>query len=286
MVFKKIGNTDVNTPEIGIGTWEYKGGPDLLRKAIELGAALIDTAEYYGNEDVVGRAIKGIRDLVFVATKTNHWRRQDVMSSAEASLKKLGTDRIDLYQLHWPNAAVPVEETMAAMEELVDQGKVKYLGVSNFSIREMQRAQAALRKQSLVSNQLRYSLIERTIEPRILPYCQQHQITILAYSPLGRSFQKVTEADSADVLGVVARAAGKTRAQVALNWCIGKTGVVAIPKTESERHLVENCASSGWRLTEEHTRLLDRSIRFRRRSSPEAALRRLVRNTLQRIRGA
>ena len=286
MEFKKLGNTDVNAPEIGIGTWQYEGGPDLLRKAVELGAALIDTAEYYRNEDVVGQAIKGIRDKVFVATKTNHWRRRDVTSSAEASLKKLGIDCIDLYQLHWPNAAVPMEETMAAMEELVDQGKVKYLGVSNFSIKEMQRAQRALRKQRLVSNQLRYSLIERTIEPRILPYCQQHQITVLAYSPLGHSFQRMMQADSADILGVVAKAAGTTRAQVALNWCISKAGVVAIPKTESERHLAENCASSGWRLTEEHMRLLDRSMRFRRRSRPEAALRRLVRNTLQRVRGA
>jgi len=286
MEFKRLGSTGVNVPEIGIGTWEYRGGPDLLRKAVEFGAALIDTAEYYGNEDVVGQAIKGFRERVFVATKTNHWRWRDVMFSAEASLKKLGIDYIDLYQLHWPNAAVPVEETMSAMEELVDQGKVRYLGVSNFSTKEMQRAQLALRKQRLVSNQLRYSLIERTIEPRILPYCQRHQITVLAYSPLGHAFQRVTEADSGDVLGVVARAAGKTRVQVALNWCTSKAGVVAIPKTESEGHLAENCASSGWRLSEEHVRLLDRSIRFRRRSRPEAALRRLVRNTLQRVRGA
>jgi diketogulonate reductase-like aldo/keto reductase len=284
--FKKIGNADVDVPEIGIGTYQYKGGPRLLRKAVELGAALIDTAEYYGNEDVVGHAIKGIRDRVFVATKTNHWRRQDVLRSAEASLKKLGINCIDLYQLHWPNAAVPMEETMAAMEELVDQGKVRYLGVSNFSIGEMQRAQAALRRQRLVSNQVRYSLIERTIEPRILPYCRQHQITVLAYSPLGHSFQRLAKADPGDALGVVAKAAGRTRAQVALNWCISKAGVIAIPKTESKRHMVENCASSGWRLTEEHMRLLDRSIRFRRRSRPEAALRRLVRNALQRIRGA
>lgn len=286
MEFKEIGDTGVHVPEIGIGTYHYAGGPGLLRKAVEFGAALIDTAEYYGNEDVVGQCIKGIREHVFVATKANHWRRRDVLSSAEASLWKLGTDRIDLYQLHWPNAAVPIEETMAAMEDLVDQGKVRYLGVSNFSIREMERAQAALRRQRLVSNQLRYSLIERTIEPRILPYCQRHQITVLAYSPLGHSFQRVLAADRADALGAVATAVGRSRAQVALNWCIGKAGVVAIPKTESGEHLAENCASSGWRLTDDQARLLDRSIRFRRRSRPEAALRRLVRATLQRVRGA
>jgi len=286
MEFKKLGHTDAVIPEIGIGTWQYQGGPELLRSAVELGAALIDTAEYYRNEEVVGKAIRGIRGQVFVATKTNHWRYKEVMASADASLKRLGVDRIDLYQLHWPNGAVPLEETMAAMEALVDQGKVRYLGVSNFSIGEMQRAQAALRRQRLVSNQLRYSLVERTIEPRILPYCQRHQVTVLAYSPLGHAFSKLTGADPADVLGRVAKATGKTRAQVALNWCIAKPGVVAIPKTESAPHLAENCASSGWRLSEEHRRLLDRSIRFRRRSRPEAVLRRLVRNTLQRIRGA
>jgi diketogulonate reductase-like aldo/keto reductase len=286
MEFKKLGHTDVRIPEIGIGTWQYQGGPELLRRAVELGAALIDTAEYYGNEEVVGRAIKGIRDQVFVATKANHWRYRDVIASAEASLGKLGVECIDLFQVNWPNAAVPVAETMAAMEDLVDQGKVRYLGVSNFSIGEMHQAQATLRKQKLVSNQLRYSLVERTIERRILPYCQRHQITVLAYSPLAESYRNLTEADSADVLGVLARVLGKTRAQVALNWCIAKAGVVAVTKTESEAHLAEDCGSSGWRLSDEHIRLLDRSIRFRRRSRPEAVLRRLVRSTLQRIRGA
>lgn len=286
MELKRLGYTYVCVPEIGVGTWQYKGGPDLLRKAVDLGATLIDTAEYYGNEEIVGQAVNGIRDRVFVATKVNHWRYRDVIASAEASLRKLGTDRIDLYQLHWPNGAVPIEETMAAMEHLADQGKVRFLGVSNFSIGEMQRAQAALRRHRIVSNQVRYSLVERTIEPRILPYCQQQDVTVLAYSPLGHAFQRILRADPADTLGAVARAIGRTRAQVALNWCIGKPGVVAIPKTQSGAHLAENCAASGWRLSEEHMRRLDRSIRFRRRSGPEAALRRLVRNALQRMRGA
>jgi len=286
MELKRLGRTDMLVPEIGVGTWQYSGGADLLRKAVELGATLIDTAEYYRNEEVVGEAIRGIRERVFVATKVNHWRYRHVIASAEASLRKLGTDRIDLYQLHWPNGAVPIEETMAAMEALVDQGKVRYLGVSNFSVGELEKAQAALRRQRIVSNQVRYSLVERTIEPRLLPYCQQHQVTVLAYSPLGHAFQRVLRADPSDALGTVARAVGKTRAQVALNWCIAKAGVVALPKTELEAHLAENCAASGWTLSNEHMQLLDRSIRYRRRSRPEAALRRLVRNTLQRIQGA
>lgn len=283
MIYKELGKTGIMIPEIGVGTWQYSGGSELLRKAVDLGAILIDTAELYGNEEVVGRAIKGIRDRVLVATKVNHWRREDVRLSADTSLRKLGIDCIDLYQLHWPNGAVPMEETISTMEDLVDQGKVKFLGVSNFSINEFRRAQAALRKQKLVSNQVRYSLIERTIESSILPYCQQHQVTVLAYSPLGHTFRRILDSDPGDVLGQVAKETGKTRAQVALNWCINKAGVAAIPKSESEEHLTENCLSSGWNLTEKQIDLLNRKIRFRRRTRLEAALRRLARNTVQRI---
>ncbi len=280
---KELGKTGVFVPEIGIGTWQYSGGPELLRRAADLGAVLIDTAESYGNEEVVGRAIKGIRERIFIATKVSHWRREEVLRSAEASLRKLGIDYIDLYQIHWPNGAVPIEETMSAMEDLVDQGKVKFLGVSNFSNREFRRAQAALRKQKIVSNQLRYSLVERTIEPRILPYCQQHQVTVLAFSPLGHSFQKMLSMDPHDALGQVAREIKMTKAQVALNWCICKAGVVALPKTESSDHVAQNCLSSGWNLTDEQIDLLNRNVRFRRRSRLEQGLRRFARDTRQRF---
>jgi diketogulonate reductase-like aldo/keto reductase len=255
----------------------------LLRNAVDLGAFLIDTAEYYQNEEIVGQAIREIRNQVFIATKTNHWRHEEVLQSAEASLRKLGVDRIDLYQLHWPNAAIPMEETLAAMEDLVDQGKVRFLGVSNFAVHEVKRAQAALRKAKIVSNQVRYSVIERTIEPRLLPYCQQQGITILAYSPLGHSFSRIHDNDPHRVLETVASEAGKTQAQVALNWCVRHPGVVAIPKTESERHLAENCASSGWRLSGDQIERLSRSIRFRRRGRLEASLRRFARTMVQRF---
>ena len=174
---------------------------------------MIDTAEHYGTEEVVGRALKGIRDKVFVATKVSHWRREEVQHSAEASLKKLGIDRIDLYQLHWPNATVPMEETIGAMEELVEQGKVRFLGVSNCFVDELKRAQAALRKERIVSNQVRYSLIERTIEPEILGYCRENQVTVIGFSPLGHTFQRMLDGDPEDALGKVGKEIGKTRAQ-------------------------------------------------------------------------
>src|SRR5689334_21031277 len=121
MQHKELGATGVMVPEVGIGVWRYSGGAEPLRRGIELGATLIDTAEVYGTEGVVGEAIAGIRSEVFVATKVsgNHLRRDDLLRAADASLKRLNTDYIDLYQVHWPNSAVPIRETMAAMASLV-----------------------------------------------------------------------------------------------------------------------------------------------------------------------
>jgi diketogulonate reductase-like aldo/keto reductase len=278
---KLFGSSDIPIPEIGIGTYLYKGTPDLLRYGVGLGAAFIDTAEYYGNEEVVGRAIHGIHDRVFVATKVNHWRRPEVFASADASLRKLRIERIDLYQLHWPNSAVAIEETMSAMEDLVDQGKVRFIGVSNFTLPEFKRAERAMRKHRIMANQLRYSIIHRTIEPRLLTYCQTNQVSVIAYSPLGHHISALLDADRSGVMKHMARETGKTVAQLALNWCLAKPGVVVIPKTESPDHMKENCESSSWRLTEDHLHQLNCSVRFRSRSRLELAVRRWVRGIVQ-----
>ena len=125
MEFKELGRTGVKVPEIGLGTWDYRGGDAPIKKAVELGACLIDTAEMYGTEEAVGAAIRGMREKVFVATKVsgNHLRHDQVIAAAEASLKRLAIETIDLYQIHWPDPAVPIAETMGAMEKLVDQAE-------------------------------------------------------------------------------------------------------------------------------------------------------------------
>jgi len=279
---KVLGSSGVAIPEIGIGTYLYQGTSELLRRGIDLGAAFIDTAEYYRNEEIVGQAIRGVCERVFVATKVNHWRRREVLASADASLCKLGVDTIDLYQLHWPNSAVPIEETMSAMEELVDQGKVRFIGVSNFTLSELKRAERAMRKYRIVANQLRYSIVHRSIEPHLLPYCLERQIAVIAYSPLGHRFSSLIAADPKGALASVAQEIGRTVAQIALNWCLVKPGVVVIPKTESSDHLTENCQSSDWRLTAEQMSLLNRSVRFRSRGPLEQLLRRFVRGLVQR----
>jgi diketogulonate reductase-like aldo/keto reductase len=260
MEYKQLGNTGYKICEVGLGTSKYTGGPEPLRKGIELGASHIDTAEDYETEDQVGEAVAGMRDRAFIATKVfpNHFRYSDVLEAAANSLRQLSTDYIDLYQLHKPNDEIPIEETMRAMDKLVDDGKVRYLGVSNFSIAQLEAAQSATRYQ-IVSNQVRYSLGDRRIEDEVLPYCQENNVTVIAYSSLaalwGFSSAKTSLQD--EVIEAIAKETNKTRAQVALNWCTSQEGVVVIPKSDSVERTVENCGASGWRLTTDQVNRLD-----------------------------
>lgn len=275
MIYKELGTTGVRIPEIGLGTWRYHAGPEPLRKGLDAGALFIDTAESYGTEEVVAEAISGRREQVFLATKVSpeNFRREDVLKAADNSLRRLRSDYIDLYQLHRPNDSIPVEETLGAMGELVEAGKVRFIGVSNFSLTQLQRAQQATRKHPLVSNQLRYNLVDRTINADLFPYCQANNITILAYSPLARGLQNILDCDPQAILAKIARATGRTRAQIALNWCLCQQGVVVIPKGNSIEHVVENCGASDWRLNPEQVLELDELIVFRRRGGFENLLR-------------
>jgi diketogulonate reductase-like aldo/keto reductase len=270
--FKRLGRTDVMVSAIGMGTWGIGGfsTPDYkydemairaLRRGIELGITLIDTAEMYGgghSEEVVGIAIKDLREKVFIATKVwyTNLRYDDVLRSAEKSLKRLQIDTIDLYQVHWPNPHIPLSETMRAMERLVLDGKVRFIGVSNFSVKLMEEARAALSKIDIVSNQVEYSLLSREVEDDILPYCEKENITLIAYSPLGRG--NILNDPRSKILREVAKKYNKTLVQVALNWLIAKKPVVAIPKAINLSHVEENVNAAGWRLSDEDLELLSR----------------------------
>jgi diketogulonate reductase-like aldo/keto reductase len=241
-----------------------------------MGALFIDTAESYGTEQIVAEVIQGMRDRVFLATKVSahHFRHDDVLKAANNSLRQLRTDHIDLYQLHDPNHRIPLEETLGAMEELVDAGKVRFVGVSNFTLTELQRAQRAMRKHGIVSNQVRYNLVDRTIEKDLLPYCEANGITVIAHTPLARGLSHIMDHDPRGVLVEIAGVLGKTPAQVALNWCLRRRAVVVIPKGNTAEHIVENCGASDWGLSPEHIRRLDQEITFRRRSRLGILLRR------------
>ena len=163
---KELGSTGVLLPEVGIGTADYHAGPQPLRRGLESGALFIDTAESYGTETIVREAITGIRDRVFVATKVSpqNFHRNDLRRSVDASLERLGVEVIDLLQLHQPNPAIPIEETIGALSDMVDAGKVRFMGVSNFSLAQLEAAQKVSGRHGIVSNQLRYNIIDRTIE--------------------------------------------------------------------------------------------------------------------------
>ena len=200
-------------------------------------------------------ATADIRDRVFIATKVSgsHLRHDEVLRAAEASLKHLKTDVIDLYQIHWPNPSVPIKETMRAMETLVDRGLVRFIGVSQFSTAQLRDAQAAMSKYPIVSNQVCYNLNARRIELDLLPYCQKNEVTLIAYTPLdnGRLTLRLdsTSSRATRVLERIAEDARKTMGQVALNWCTSHPNVIAIPKSKSADRTVENCLASGWRLS-------------------------------------
>ncbi|MEM0201958.1 MAG: aldo/keto reductase, partial [Candidatus Micrarchaeaceae archaeon] len=185
------GDSRAKITGIGLGTWKIpndsESGIQAIRHGLSLGINFVDTAEMYGNEELVGKAISGFEN-VFLATKVSpsHFKHDDLIKACESSLRRLGKKSIWLYQLHWPNNRVPVEETMRAMEELLDEGKIMNIGVSNFSIEEMVKAQEALDHSKIASNQVEYSISVRDPESELLEFCKKEGIALIAYSPLAR----------------------------------------------------------------------------------------------------
>jgi diketogulonate reductase-like aldo/keto reductase len=233
---------------------------EALKRGIELGTGFIDTAESYGkgrSETLVGRAIRDVRDQVFLATKVSpeHFGYDDVLKSCTASLERLEVKYIDLYQLHWPNSRVPIKETMKAMEELVSEGKVRYIGVSNFSAEELTEAQASLPRSEIVSNQVRYSPGSREIESELLPFCEGEKVTVIAYSPLDRGDIPVDKIPER-----LLKRYEMTAAQAVLNWVTYREGVVAIPKASNLKHVEENADSLNVRLNDTDYQTLSKAF--------------------------
>ncbi len=239
---------------------------EALRLGLDLGMTLIDTAEMYGaghSEEVVSKSLEDWRKPVFVASKVSpsHFAYDELLRSARKSLDRLRMKRMDLYQLHWPNSRVPIAETMKGMEKLVQDGMVRYLGVSNFSVAQMREAQAALSKEEIVSNQVEYSLVERSVEEEILPYCQRQKVTLIAYSPLGQGKIARGRGGPFKVLDEIAERVSKSRSQVALNWLLQHESVVVIPKASDKKHVIENAAASGWKLSVKEFQDIDKAFR-------------------------
>jgi len=248
-------------PALGIGTWrmgeragQKKDEIAAIRLAMDLGVTLIDTAEMYGDaETVVGEAIKGRRDGLFIVSKVlpSNASRKGTIQAAERSLKKLGIDCMDLYLLHW-EGSYPLEETLEAFESLRKAGKIKHHGVSNFDTRAMADAEGLKAGQKIASNQVMYNLTRRGIERNLLPWCQKHKVAVMAYSPLDQGSLKSTGA-----LASVARRHDVVPETIAIAWSMRDPWVASIPKTSNPAHVRANVAAAGIALTPEDLAELD-----------------------------
>jgi diketogulonate reductase-like aldo/keto reductase len=257
MLYKKLGNTSKVIPVIGQGTMGIggrfssdrsndKSGIAALKHGVSCGLSFVDTAEAYGgghSEELIGR----VRDI-FVASKVSpeNLNRKNLIAACEASLKRLKRNHIDLYQIHWPNPDIPIEETAEALNILKKQGKIRFIGVSNFTVQEIV---PLMEMCEISSAQSEYNLFDRTVESKLLPYCQENKITFIAYTPLdfGRSLP---------ILKVLSKKYDSTPQQIALKWLVDK-GVVAIPKSINLDHIKSNAESVLLDIDPDDSMLLD-----------------------------
>lgn len=255
----RIGNDKVSP--IGIGTWGIGGGsfPDsshderdlrAIKFAIENGLTLIDTAEMYArghSEEIVGRAIKDFdRNDLFITTKVwnNHLHHDDVIKSAKASLKRLDSKYIDLYLIHWPSTSVDIRETIGAMESLVEQGITRYIGVSNFSVQQTREAMESASKYDIAANEIEYSLSRKEPEKDVIPFCENNDIAVIAYTPINKGRAKKVR----EILSVSEKT-GKTPIQVALSYL--KRRSIPIPKSTNHDHIREIAGALNFEISDQ-----------------------------------
>ncbi|MFQ7281998.1 MAG: aldo/keto reductase [Christensenellales bacterium] len=292
MKFRKLGQSDLNCSVIGLGTWgmagSFWGKVDddqsiaTIRAGLEAGINLIDTAPVYGDghsEEVVGRALEGLkREDIVLATKCGRFtcETEKIRQELETSLKRLKTDYIDLYQVHWPDDKVPFEETFGELENMRKQGKIRYIGVSNFSVEQTEEASKYCQ---IVSTQPQYSLLVRDIEKDILPYCVEKNIGILSYGSIGAGaltgkfkekpvFKEDDERASfytffqeqnwpktkqmIDTLEEIAASHGKPTVHAAINWVLKQKGIsVALVGARTPEQVRINAQAADWELTDE-----------------------------------
>jgi len=303
MEYRKLGESDLEVSVIGFGAWGIGGEPfwnseghtaseRAIQKAYDLGVNFFDTAPVYGfgrSENIMGKALKGFRDKVIIATKCGLvWEKEklgsmqkvatqeSILDEVDKSLTRLQTDWIDLYQVHWPDINTPHEETMGTLVKLKEQGKIRYIGVSNYSVEQLKES---IKYAPIVSNQPNYSLLERSIEKESVPYCLDNNIGIIAYSPLASGlltgkYDKTTDfkdwrgkgifegftgeglarnITKVDGLKEVAKLTGKTCGQLAINWVIGQPGITtALAGVKNAQQMEDNLNSVGWDPEQSH----------------------------------
>jgi diketogulonate reductase-like aldo/keto reductase len=269
----KFGGNGPDVPVIGQGTWyidrgDRKGAVTALRRGIELGMTHIDTAEMYGDAElVVAEAIAGKRDEVFLVSKVlpSNASRRGTITACERSLKRLQTDRLDCYLLHW-RGSYALDETVAAFAELTAAGKIRSWGVSNFDTDDLEELLAVAGRGKIACNQVLYHLQERAIEHAVIPWCEARGVAVVAYSPFGHNDFPSPRSKPGEVLRTIADAHSASPRQVALSFLTRNPAVFAIPKAASVEHAVDNAAAGQLTLSESELAALDKA--FPRGSKP------------------
>ena len=264
MRHQKFGNGGPDVSVIGQGTWyldrgDRKAAVAALRRGIDLGMTHIDTAEMYGDAElVIADAIEGQRDKLFLVSKVlpSNASRRGTITACERSLKRLKTDRLDCYLLHW-RGSYPFEETVAAFDELVAVGKIRSWGVSNFDADDLDELLDVAGEGAIACNQVLYHLQERAIEHAVIPWCERHGVAVVAYSPFGHDDFPASNSKGGAVLARIAEARRVTPRQVALSFLTRAITVFAIPKASSAEHAGENAAAGDLVLAKEEIAALD-----------------------------
>jgi diketogulonate reductase-like aldo/keto reductase len=264
---QKFGKNGPEVSVIGQGTWyldrgDRKTAVAALRRGIDLGMTHIDTAEMYGDAElVIADAIEGRREKLFLVSKVlpSNASRRGTIAACERSLKRLKTDRLDCYLLHW-RGSYPFEETLAAFDELVVAGKIRSWGVSNFDVDDLDELLDVAGEGAIACNQVLYHPQERAIEHAVIPWCEQHGVAVVAYSPFGHDDFPSARSKGGEVLQKIADAHKATTRQVALAFLTRASSVLAIPKASSAEHAVDNAAAGDLKLTDSEIAALDKAF--------------------------
>jgi diketogulonate reductase-like aldo/keto reductase len=264
---QKFGNGGPDVSVIGQGTWyldrsDHKAAVAALRRGIDLGMTHIDTAEMYGDAElVIADAIEGQRDELFLVSKVlpSNASRRGTIAACERSLKRLKTDRLDCYLLHW-RGSYPLQDTVAAFDELIAAGKIRSWGVSNFDTDDLSQLLAVAGKGRIACNQVLYHLQERAIEHAVIPWCAQHGVAVVAYSPFGHDDFPSPRSRQGELLQAIADAHQATARQVALAFLTRAPSVFAIPKAASALHAADNAGAGDLKLADNEVAALDKAF--------------------------
>ena len=264
---QKFGSSGPDVSVIGQGTWyldrgDRKAAVAALRRGIDLGMTHIDTAEMYGDAElVIADAIEGQREKLFLVSKVlpSNASRRGTIAACERSLKRLKTDRLDCYLLHW-RGSDPFEETVAAFDELVAAGKIRSWGVSNFDVDDLDELLDVAGEGAIACNQVLYHLQERAIEHAVIPWCEQHGVAVVAYSPFGHDDFPSPRSKAGELLQAIADAHKATARQVALSFLTRAPSVFAIPKASNASHAADNAGAGDLRLGDNEIAALDKAF--------------------------